>query len=176
VTNWRWLSLFVTLALLGGAIAIGGGTPLSPATIARRAETAAENSRIAERNTETAARDTRALAKIARDVGSQLESSRRMLHIQLEIERSSRSTAERSSRLRNAIGAIERTLSTLETPLRKLAEIAERGMGAARTNAAVADRLREQMSTLIARYRVVTRESRELNRKARGYEKLREDP
>lgn len=169
-------SMVVTAGALAGAVAIGGGVPLSPAEIADATEMAAANSKTAVRNTSEAERDTRALATIARNVDRQLATSRRMLDIQLQIEATSESMNSRTVDLAGAIEAIEEELSALERDVAALANLAGRTAGYADDSVAAARTLRETLAVLMERFDEVVAESRELNRKARGYQKLRSRP
>ncbi len=122
-------SVVLTVALIIGAIVLGGGVPLSPAEIADATTSALDNATIAERNTSIAARDTRALAEIAGNVQSQLVTSRRMLSIQLEIEDATRDTAEQARDLRGALTGVRNALEIRGTrPCRpRRVVLAERG-------------------------------------------------
>ena len=65
---------------------------------------------------------TRALADIAEDVRSQLESSKKLLEIQLGLEASSRDGAERAKLLEGDIAAIGRELLALQRAAEALSE------------------------------------------------------
>ena len=68
----RAAAVAVTAGLLGGAVAIGGGHPLSPASVARAAREAAHNTDVAVRNISRAAGAARSLAVIEDHVVQQL--------------------------------------------------------------------------------------------------------
>lgn len=157
-----------------GAFIIGGGTPLSPAEIADATRAAADNSKIAAQNTRAAAGSTRALGDIAADVRSQLGSSEQLLEIQLGLEESSRSGAERAAGLERDLAAIGRELSELEDAAAELSSAS----GAAGDQVGLlsdsATDLERALARLEQRFARVVKESRELNRKARGFAKLKD--
>lgn len=166
-------SIVATVAFALGALALGGGTPLSPATMARVAGEAAANSRIAAENTRRAVVHTRALNTIAENVKSQLNASEHMLTTQLELEESSRSSVERSLDLARSLDQIERSLRALHTRLSAITGLSEDTVVDGRAAANAAIELDAVLETLRDRFEKVMDESRELNRKARGYERAR---
>jgi hypothetical protein len=170
------VSAALSAVFIVGAVALGGGHPLSPAEIARNTRRAADNAARAAANTRRAAGDTRALATIANNVSSQLETSRKMLATQLRLEASSRRGATRSSEVRDGIRRLGELIAALERRLVRVTSVAEdtaaRGEGAARA----ARDLERMLSLLGARFDEVVSESRELNRKARGFSRLRGRP
>jgi hypothetical protein len=167
-------SATATAVLLAGAFIIGGGTPLSPAEIADATSAAADNSEVAARNTADAARDTRALADIADDVRSQLESSQRLLEVQLGLEESSRRGATRAAGLEREIASIGRELGELERAAASLSEASEDAGAQVGVLGGSATDLERALAALEERFDRVVGESRELNRKARGFAELRD--
>jgi hypothetical protein len=169
-------SAVLSVALLGAAVAIGGRAPLSPAKVADALQSAARNVTEAEANTAAAARSTRALATIARNVDSQVQSSRRMLGIQLRLERSSRRGASRAADLGRGIDGITDALLRVRRHLETLAGLSSTTVAAGERSAAAGDDVDSSLATLRALFQEVIHESRELNRKARGYQRLRDGP
>lgn len=167
------ISIAATLVFALGAGALGGGEPLSPVTMVRVTRDAAANSRIAAENTHRAAADTKAFQTIAENVRSQLNTSRHMLTTQLDLESSSRSSVRRSIDLARSLEQMERSLQALRRRLAAIASLSEDtvvdGQAAAEAGAA----LDSVLKTLRHRFEEVMDESRELNRKARGYERAR---
>ncbi|MEA2432620.1 MAG: hypothetical protein QOG54_77 [Actinomycetota bacterium] len=170
------LSGLLTIGLSLGAIVQGGGKPLSPAEIAQATRRAADNARQAAENTKAAADDTDALATIAVNVRSQLDTSERMLATQLRLEASSRRGAARSADVQAGIRAIERIISALERRLVAVTDIAEHTAVQGEASAGAAEVLDRVLRILGAKFDVVVEQSRELNRKARGFSKLRGRP
>lgn len=166
----------ITAGLLIGAVLQGGGVPLSPAEIARGTSRAADNVTTAVGNTRAAVESTRALGRIADAVNEQVSASRRMLEIQLEIEKSSRAGAEQSTSLEKAVGSIESALTALESDLSSLSRATRRAGANTEAAAASASTLVDALDALEGRFDVVVEQSRKLDRKARGYRKLREGP
>ncbi len=158
--------------LLAGAVAIGGGVPLSPAAIARSAGEAADNLDRAEANTRRAAEDSEALARITRNVSSQVDTSRRLLETQLEIEATSRAGSGLSRSLLRELAGLRSTLQSVEGRLRSVATLSNRVTAEARTSAAAAGNLREALNVLQDRFDVALRQSRKLNQKARAYDEV----
>lgn len=167
-------SAVATGVLTLGAVVIGGGTPLSPGEIADAAQAAARNSETAAENAVRTERSTRAVADIAQNVRSQLDSSERLLEIQLALEASSRQGADRAV-------SLERDIEAIGDGLRVLQRAAEALSGASRaagrqvvTLADSATDLERQLAELGQRFDSVVEESRELNRKARGFDQIRD--
>ena len=167
-------SAVLTALLLVGAVVIGGGTPLSPGKIADATSMAADNAKEAAVNTAKAERSTRALADIAEDVRSQLDSSKRLLEIQLGLEDSSRDGAERAELLEDDIAAIGRELLALQRAAEALSEASGDAGGQVKTLAGSATDLEQEIAALGERFDEVVKQSRELNRKARGFDQLRD--
>jgi dsDNA-specific endonuclease/ATPase MutS2 len=169
----RVAGIAVTAACLVGALVIGGGVPPSPARIATAARGAARNAGEAARNTEETVRRTRALAAIARNVHSQLQTSRRMLRTQALIETASRAASERAHELARRIGEIDRAVSQLASELRGLQAASDASGETSEHNARAAEELTQRLAELQRLFDRVTEESRELNRKARAYARAR---
>jgi len=165
-------SLVLTALLLVGAVVIGGGTPLSPGKIADATSIAARNAEEAAENTARAERSTRALADIAEDVRSQLESSKKLLEIQLGLEASSRDGAERAKLLEGDIDAIGRELLALQRAAEALSDASGDAGDQVKTLAGSATDLEQEIAALGRRFNAVVKQSRELNRKARGFDRL----
>ncbi|MGH2755510.1 MAG: hypothetical protein ACRDLB_13915 [Actinomycetota bacterium] len=172
----RLAAASLTGALLIGALAIGGGALPRPDRLASLAADAARNTRKAAENIAVAVEDTEALATIAVDVREQLRTSERLLATQLRIERSSRAGARRSRSLAKEIRAIQKVLDRLSDRLRETSAAAETTTSVADASATAAGELQETLAVLQARFDELVGESRELNRKARGYEELRDGP
>jgi methyl-accepting chemotaxis protein len=172
----RIVSWVIAIGSLVGGLAIGGGVPPSPAHLARAAGDAADNTSRARSNTASAVESTEALATIARNVYRQLQASRRMLTTQLEIERSSRAGLRHARTLVDRIARIRTAIKDLAARLADVAELSEDATATSETSARAADLLATKLRRLDARFDIVTRESRELNRKARGYRRLRDKP
>ncbi|MGH2750913.1 MAG: hypothetical protein ACRDK3_08595 [Actinomycetota bacterium] len=164
----------LTITLLTGAALVGGGRLPMLAEIADRAEDAARNARIAERNTAEAVRSTEALAEIARDVQAQVRASTRLLETQLRIEESARASTSRSSALAARVARIRDALKSLEDDLLGLSALSARAGGQADITSNAALNLRDNLEELVARFAVVTRESRELNQKSEGFGEIRD--
>ncbi len=169
-------SAVATTALAGTAIVIGGGHPVSPAQIARTTSEAARNAEEAERNTSRAAESTRALVTIAENVASQVQSSRRLLEIQLRLERSAREGAARSEDLHAGIDDIRRALLSVRADIRSLTDLSGNTVTSAERSAAAGTMIEGRLRALEARFKEVIKQSRRLNRKARGYDEARDGP
>ena len=96
-----------------------------------------------------------------------------MLDTQLDIEESSKEGLGLSRDLAGSIGKVSGALQDLESKLRALSEDSAEVTESSESIEAAARDLDSRLDTLIGRFEVVTRESRELNRKARGFERLR---
>lgn len=166
-------SVGTTIGFVIGAVAIGGGTPLSPAAIADAASRAAANARAAEENTAKAAQDSAALEEIARNVASQAETSEKLLETQLALEESSRRGAARAKELTRELGRIAELLDRVVARMEGIAGLAATTLSATDASATAADSLMTRLTTLEARFRAVVEQSRRLNRKARGYEEAK---
>lgn len=169
----RIISGLLSCGLVFGAWAIGGGTPLTPAELARATEGAVDNALIAANNTRRAADDTEALAQIMRNVRAQLDTSKRMLRTQLTIESASRTSVGTSRALTTRIEDIAVALADLERRLRNLARLAATSGGRARAVADAAGRLDTTLDRLRTHFDRVVDESRELNRKAKAFDEVR---
>lgn len=177
--NVRYLklgSLVATGSLTIAAVIVGGGAPPDPARLARVASAAADNAAEAADNIAVARRDTEALATISDNVLRQLDASRRLLKVQLEIEESSRSSADASGALGTNIRGLKETLTNLKKRLETLSLLAGDAGDQSRAAAAGARTLRASLDELKRRYDRLIEESRELNRKARGYAELKDGP
>ena len=166
----------VTALLVAGAIVIGGGHPVSPARIARTTSEAAANAAQAERNTNRAAESTRALVTIAENVESQVRSSRRLLEIQLRLEKSARDGTERSRDLQKGIEEIRRALVGLRSDIAALTELSARTVSSGQAAAGAGDAIEARLRVLENHFEEVIKQSRRLNRKARGYDRARGGP
>jgi hypothetical protein len=163
-------------ALVTAAVAIGGGVPLAPEEVADATARAADNARIAATHTERAARYTEALAAIARNVRSQVETSRRLLATQLRLEESARDSGHRSADLQRGLADVRSLLARFETKLGALTRLSSTTTSDSEASARAASHLLSTLRALERRFQVVTRQSRELNRKARGYDEIRDGP
>ena len=168
----KFVGALLTMGFAAGAIAIGAGAPVSPAQIARVTREAADNLKVAKENTEQAASDTEALAIIAENVGAQLVASRRLLTIQLGIEKSSRRGLDGAKTVVERIDVVGETLALLVDRLRSVSSMSDRITSSSLTARSAAGELQETLDRLIGRYEVAVNESRKLNRKARAYEEL----
>ncbi|HYI46229.1 MAG TPA: hypothetical protein VE174_12300 [Actinomycetota bacterium] len=176
MTQPKAISLALSGAILVLALSVGGGVPLSPARIADATSRAAENSAVAARNTERAANDTEALATIARNVRSQVETSRKLLETQTGLHNSSKLGAARSEEIANGIASIQRALNGLRTKIQGLTRSSSQAAGFAERSSDAAEGLAITLRALRDRFDTVVKESRKLNRKARGYSELRDGP
>ena len=165
-----------TVVCLVGAIAIGGGHPVSPARIAATTSEAASNAAEAERNTERAADSTRAILTIAQNVQSQLRSSRRLLQIQLRLEDNARVGSERSRDLQAGIEDIRTALVALRGDIAALTALSERTVSSGEDAAAAGTAIENRLDALRERFDEVIEQSKRLNRKARGYDRARDGP
>ena len=154
-------------------MAIGAGVPLSPARIAKVTGDATDNLEVAQANIEEAVESTEALAEIERNVSSQLQTSRRLLETQLGIEESSTSGLDLSRRLVGRIGDVGDELRHLVGRLQDVSTASSSVSSSAEAGETAADSLEETLDHLISRYEVAVRESRELNKKARAFERVR---
>lgn len=173
---FRAISAGIVVAAISGAVAIGGGSPPDLTRMAARSSEAAANLEEANRNIARAVRDTRALASIVSSVGDQLDASRRLLETQLRIESTSRSSAERSVELTTSIRSVRDRLEEVRADLATLARLAGRAGTLTQSSADSAAPLQTSLRRLHKRFDELIEESRELNRKARGYEELRDGP
>jgi DNA repair exonuclease SbcCD ATPase subunit len=173
---WKLASGAATFLLVTGAVTIGGGHPISPARIAVSTSAAVRNAHEAQENTSRAATSTRALATIARNVDSQVRSSRRLLEIQLQLERSSRRGAERSVDLQRGIEGVRRRLASLGQDISVLTALSRRTVTSGRASTNAANNIQDALEALERRFREVVRESKRLNEKARGFAELRDGP
>jgi hypothetical protein len=163
----------LTVALLAGAVVIGGGIPLTPAEIARNTRRAADNASTAVDNTHSAVVRTRALERVAAAVRAQVDASHRLLEIQLGIEDSTRRGAGRTTRLEQELAAVGASLDRLGEGLAGVRDLSARAARASETSVTVAAELDRRIDVLKVKFDRVVRESRRLDRKARGYRKLR---
>lgn len=169
-------SVVATVALAGGAIAIGGGNPLSPGRIAGSTQRAAANVAEAERNTSRAAESTRSLVTIADNVRRQANSSRKLLEIQLRLEESSREGAARAGDLQAGIADATSELRSLKKAIARIAGASKATVDAGLAAAAAGESIGSALRTLQDRFDEVTEQSRRLNRKARGFAELKDGP
>ena len=172
----KLLSGALTVALLAGAVLIGGGVPPSPGEIARSTSRAADNVKEAVDNTRTAVQSTQSLRRIADSVHDQVEASHRLLDIQLEIEGSSRAGARESVAVERSVASIRATLARLEAGIAALTELSSKTGDHAASSAEDAKALVDALDVLQAKFDVVVAQSRKLDRKARGYRKLKGGP
>lgn len=166
-------SAVVTVGFMSGAVAIGAGAPLSPARIARVANQATENLAVAQQNLGEAAEDTEALATIEENVQSQLNTSRRLLDVQLGIEETSKQGVELSRTLVGRIARVGNELGGLVDRLRGVASVSGEITSSAEAAETAADELESTLDELIDRYEVAVKESRKFNRKARAFAELK---
>jgi hypothetical protein len=168
----KWLSAACTTVAVVAGLAIGGGLPPPPATLAREARAAQRNAAIAARNIARAESDTQALTTIAENVVRQVAASRRLLETQLEIEDASRSSARSTGLVRRRIGSLHDAIRSLGDRLEALSGDTEETGDQAGAAAGAARRLEATLRNLRARFDRLIEESRELNRKARGFQEL----
>jgi hypothetical protein len=165
-------SWVLAVALAIGAVAIGGGTPLSPRQIADNTRAAADNAARAAHNTGLMVSDSESLATIAANARSQYQTSQRLLETQLAMESSSRSGADRSRALHDRLRRIGAELASLLVRLRSLSEYSDDTTANTSEATVAASSLDAAVGRLAERFEQVVRESRELNRKARGYDRV----
>lgn len=172
----RAISISLSVICLAGAILMAEGAPRSPQELARHAREAARNVAEARTNIEGAARDTEALARVVENIAVQVETSRRLLRTQLSIEDGSRDTAADGRRLAVRTDELASELETISVRLGRLSRLARGGVESSEDAAGRAARLEDAIGSLDRSFRRLIRQSRELNRKARGYRRLREGP
>jgi hypothetical protein len=170
VTRASW-ALAIALGLV--ALAIGGGVPLSPRQIAANTRDAADNAAKAADNTDRMASDTEYLATIARNARSQYETSQELLKTQLAMERSARDGIGRSRSLQDGLEGIGDELTDLLARLRTFAGRSNATTASVTDATTAATSLDATLERLLARFGRVLEESRELNRKARAYDRVR---
>lgn len=175
-TPLKVASIVASVVFGAGAVAIGGGHPLSPARIAESTSAAARNADEAEENTSRAATSTNALLTITRNVDRQVRSSRRLLEIQLQLEESSRRGAARSIDLQGGIERVRRGLASLRDDIAILTRLSRATVESGRAAAAAGTAVEARLATLERRFREVVRQSRRLNEKARGFQEIRNGP
>ena len=171
--RWRIVSIALTVALAGGAVAEGGGHPLAPSALARAAREAAHESRVAAGNITRATRDSAALVSITRHVEQQLGAIRDLLRTQRRIEASSRVGVKRARSISALIRGLGVAIGDLGGRLRGTSVVSGRVGGETRRAAGSASALAGELAALRTRYDEVVRLSRSLDRKARGYRKAR---
>lgn len=175
-TPLKIASVVTSILFAMGAVAIGGGHPLSPARIAESTSAAARNAATAEENTARAAASTRSLLAIAQNVDRQVRSSRQLLETQLQLESSSRRGAERSLDLRGGIEDVRRGLASLRRDIAVLTRLSKRTVSSGRAAAAAGTEIESTLVVLQRRFEEVVRQSRRLNEKARGFQETRDGP
>ena len=167
--SMKVLSALVTVALLVGAVRVGADAPRSPAELARRTTAARENLDRAVAHTDASIDRTAAFAAVARNVQSQLRSSRLLLEIQLDLE----ATSERTERLsREARAELVRLRSRYEQVAQRLdalTGLSDRAGEATTGSAEAGEALLVRLTGLKERFRKVVRQSKRLNRKARAF-------
>ena len=173
---WKVSSVLATAVLLVAAVAIGGGALPRPDRLASLAGEASRNTKEAAANIKRAVEDTEALAVIADNVTDQLRTSERLLATQLRIEDASREGASMSRSLTEDIDRIERVLNRLKGRLIATSTLSESTSSLAESSSAAATGLQETLDRLQARFDVLVKESRELNRKAHGFSDLQDGP
>jgi flagellin-like hook-associated protein FlgL len=170
------LSLLVTALLLVGAATVGGEKPLAPSEIAKRTAAARRDLGEAVDNTELTVRRTAAFNAIAQNVTRQLEASQRLLDIQLELERSSRRGQITSDEIERRLRGITEALEALRERIAGLGASSGRLESVTDATLSGASELTAELDVLTERFHVVIRESKKLNRKARGFEGTGELP
>jgi hypothetical protein len=176
VKSLKLLSIAATIALLAGAVAMGGGHPLSPGRLASLAGKARAHTTTARANTSKAVRDTSALAAISNHVESQVATSRRMLETQREIHDTARRSVANARVLAVAIKSVQTRLSGLERELDRVSGLSARSTGSAEASATSSIRLRRLLNDLEDQFHNVVLQSRKLNRKARAFARIRHGP
>lgn len=172
----RWLAHVVTVAGVLGAITVWNGAPIGPTTIARHTQDAERNSSAAVANLAEARSSTEALRDISENVRVQLETSRTMLNTQLRIESSTRRGGGYARTIAKQIESIDELLARLRQGLAALGRLSLDATTSAEDSAAAAGALKATLDSLQEAYDQVIEESRELNRKSRGYAELRDGP
>jgi hypothetical protein len=170
------LSIAISLAAIAGAVVVSDRAPLTPAHLVRTTRDARINLDRAEENTDETVESTEGFALIAHNVRSQVQSSETLLRIQRGLERSSVETAATSIELRKALAGLARDFSRAAAPLDRVNRLAQETAAAGVASAGAAERLFGALLGLRARFDKVLKESRELNRKARGFAELRDGP
>lgn len=168
MTVAKVLSALITAAFLVGAVQVGGDVPRTPAELARTTTAARQNLDRAVHHTDASIERTAAFAAIARNVRSQLRSSRELLEIQLELEASSERTGRASRAARAELMRLRDVFERLVGRLDGVADVSQRAGRAGEISAEAGERLLERLTELKARFRKVVAQSKRLNRKARA--------
>jgi hypothetical protein len=172
----KLVAIVVSVAALAGAVIVSDEAPLPPAKLLRSTRDARQNLERAEANTEESAENTEGFALIAANVRSQVNSSETLLRIQRGLEQSSVESGRTAFELRKALAALARGFRRASSPLGRINELAERTSATGATSVRAAEGLMRELFGLRLRFDKVVKESRELNRKARGYAELRDGP
>lgn len=171
MTIAKALSALITATFLVGAVQVGGDAPRSPAELARGTTAARQNLDRAVVHTDASIERTEAFEAIARNVRSQLRSSRELLEIQLELEASSEGTGRASREARAELIRLREVFKRLVERLDGVTDVSEQAGRAGKTSAEAGERLLERLTELKARFRKVVAQSKRLNRKARAFDR-----
>lgn len=170
MTVTKILSALITVGFLIGTVQVAGNVPRTPAELARRTTAARQNLDRAVGHTDASIERTEAFARIARNVRSQLRSSRELLEIQLELEASSERTGRASRRARAELVELREVFERLVERLDGVTRASERAGRAGEASADAGERLLRRLAELKSRFRKVVAQSKRLNRKARASE------
>ncbi|MEA2460235.1 MAG: hypothetical protein QOH90_412 [Actinomycetota bacterium] len=163
------VSVLATAGLVAATFAIGGVAPLSPAEMARGTVQARDDLKQAIENTTLTADQTRSFEVIATNVRRQLLASKRILEIQVGLERASKLSVANSGRVRDRIKNLLTALQKVEKDIDETGALSARMNDVAATAGLGAARLSEGLERLGARFVQVIEESRKLDRKARAF-------
>jgi hypothetical protein len=99
-----------------------------------------------------------------------------MLATQSKMLASSKQGSARSRAIQAGVGSVRRAITQMAKRVEGLVGFSGRAVSTAERSASSSDRLAATLRELRALFTEVMRESRELNRKARGYDELRDGP
>jgi hypothetical protein len=166
---FKALSVFVAAGLVAATFAIGGIAPLSPSEMARGTVRARADLKEAIQNTSVTAEQTRSFGVIARNVRRQLLASKRILRIQVGLERASKMSVTNSGRVKDRVRGLLAALVKVQRDMQRAGVLSGKLNGAATSAGIGAAGLSGGLEQLGARFIEVIRQSRKLNRKARAF-------
>lgn len=169
-------SALLTIGLVLAAVSVNPDTPRTPAELARRTTDARSNLERAVANTDASVERTEAFGTIAKNVKSQLRSSRRLLKIQLELEASSKKAGRASREVRRRLGRLRDVYARVASRLDGLSELSRNAGTLSADSATAGEALLARLETLKRRFEKVVAQSKRLNRKARAFQEVGEGP
>lgn len=172
----KLVSALVTIALMVATVSVNPDTPRTPAELARRTTDARSNLERAVAHTDASVERTQAFETIARNVRSQLRSSRLLLEIQLDLEASSKKAGRASRRVRARLGRLRDVYARVASRLRGLSELSRKAGNLSADSATAGEALLTRLDTLKNTFQKVVTQSKRLNRKARAFQEVGEGP